>query len=74
MRYIVRAYLCTNFSGLVDDLETDDFYEVQEFIWDNCQKGYNCELTDTETGDRSAAYVESFTEATEDVDELVKED
>ena len=39
MRYIVRAYLCTNFACLMDTLETDNFYEVQDFIWENCQKG-----------------------------------
>lgn len=73
MRYIVKAYLCTNFAGLMDSLETDDFYEVQDFIWANCQKGYNCELTDTATGSRNYAYAESFTEATTEADELYED-
>ena len=73
MRYVVKAYLCTNFAGLMESLETDDFYEVQDFIWENCQKGFNCELFDTETGSRNYVYAESFTEATENVDELLED-
>ena len=73
MRYQVNAYLCTNFAGLMDSLETDDFYEVQDFIWANCQKGFNCELWDTETGDRKLAYAEMFTETTEEPDELIRD-
>ena len=73
MRYRVYAYLCTNFVGLMESLETDDFYEVQDFIWANCQKGFNCELWDTETGDRNWAYADDFTEDTEEVDELIRD-
>ena len=73
MRYKVNAYLCTNFAGLMDSLETDDFYEVQDFVWENCQEGLNCELVDTETGERNFAYAESFTECTEEVDELFQD-
>lgn len=73
MRYQVKAYLCTNFSYLMESLETDDFYEVQDFIWENCQKGLNCELWDTETGDKNWAYADDFTEDTEDVDELLRD-
>jgi hypothetical protein len=73
MHYQVNAYLCTNFAGLMESLETDDFYEVQDFIWKHCQEGLNCELIDTETGDRKLAYADSFTEATEDADELLSD-
>lgn len=73
MRYRVCAYLCTNFAGLMESLETDDFYEVQDFIWANCQNGLNCELYDTETGNRNWAYAEDFTEDTEEVDELIRD-
>lgn len=70
MRYQVNAYLCTNFAGLMDSLVTDDFYEVQDFVWENCQKGYNCEVIDTERGDRGWAYADNFTENTEEINEL----
>ena len=73
MRYKVNAYLCTNFAGLMESLETDDFYEVQDFVWKHCQEGLNCELWDTETGDRNWAYADDFTEDTEDVDELLRD-
>lgn len=72
MRYTVKAYLCTNFSGLMDDLETDNFYEVQDFIWENAHKGYNCELTDNETGEVKLAYAEDFNEDTTDVEMKVR--
>lgn len=72
-KYSVCAYLCTNFSGLMDSLETDNFYEVQDFIWGNCQKGYNCQLTDNETGETNWAYAESFTEETIDYADLLME-
>lgn len=70
MRYRVCAYLCTNSAGLMDMLETDIFDEVQDFVWANCQKGYDCEVYDTETGDRGWAYAANFTEATEEPNEL----
>lgn len=73
MRYRVHAYLCTNFAGLMDMIETDDFYEVQDFIWANCQRGYNCELYDTKTGERNWAYANDFTEDTEEPDELIRD-
>ena len=73
MRYRVHAYLCTNFAGLMDMIETDNFDEVQDFIWANCQKGLNCELYDTKTGERNWAYADDFTEDTEDANELLRD-
>ena len=69
-KYTVKAYLCTNFAGLMDSLETDYFSEVEDFIWANCQKGYNCELTDNEMGTTSYAYA---TEETDDYADLLME-
>lgn len=69
-KYTVKAYLCTNFAGLMDSLETDYFSEVEDFIWANCQKGYNCELIDNEIGTTSYAYA---TEETVDYDDLLME-
>lgn len=65
MRYTVKAYLCTNFAVLMDSLETDDFYEVQDFILENCQKGYNCLLIDNERGESNWAYADDFNEETD---------
>ena len=61
MKYTVNAYVCTNFAGLMDRLETDFWNEVEEFIWDNVQKGFNCEVIDNETGNRNIAYADDFT-------------
>ena len=71
-RYIVNAYLCTNFAGLMESLGTDDFYEVQDFIWRNCQNGYNCQLTDTERDMVGWAYADDFMEDTIEPDELIQ--
>lgn len=72
MKYTVKAYLCTNFSYLIDSLETDNFYEVQDFIWENYQKGYNCELIDNEIGSRNWAYADDFNEDTTDVEMQIR--
>ena len=71
MRYTVKAYLCTNFAGLMDSLETDSFDEVQDFIWENAQKGYNCELTDNERGETNWAYADDFDEETMSAEDLI---
>lgn len=73
MKYTVKAYLCTNFVGLMDDLTTDNFYEVQDFVWANCQKGFDCELVDNETGDKCFYSAEAFTDYTDEVDELLQD-
>ena len=69
MKYTVNAYLCTNFAGLMDSLKTDFWFEVEDFIWDNIERGFNCMLIDNETGDINWAYSENFNG---DVDELVE--
>jgi hypothetical protein len=74
MRYTVKAYLCTNFAGLMDDLETDNFYEVQDFILENCQKGYNCEVTDNAIGAKNLVFAEGFNEETTDTEDLMHND
>lgn len=61
-RYVVKAYLCTNFSGLIATLKTDSWSEVEDFIWENVQRGYNCELTDKDTGNKNYAYADDFDE------------
>lgn len=69
-RYAVKACICTNFVGVIATLETDDFYEVQDFIWENCQKGLNCHLTDKERDESNWVYAESFNEDTVDYADL----
>ena len=73
MKYTVNAYLCTNFAGLMDSLETDFWFEVEDFIWDNVQKGFNCELIDNETGSKNWAYADDFDEEALDPEDLIRE-
>ena len=69
MKYTVNAYLCTNNPIKIDSLKTDFWFEVEDFIWDNVERGFNCMLIDNETGDTNWAYSENFNG---DVDELVE--
>lgn len=74
MKYTVNTYLCTNFVGLMDSLETDFWFEVEDFIWDNVQKGYNCELIDNETGSKNWAYADDFDEEALNPEDLLREE
>ena len=71
-RYVVKAYLCTNFSGLMTTLETDSWSEVEDFIWENVQRGYNCELNDKETGNKNYAYADDFDEEALNPEDLLR--
>ena len=68
MKYIVNAYIEKSMKGLVATLETKYWTEVEEFIWDKCQRGYNCTFTGDSCG---VAYADRFTKNTVDVDELI---
>lgn len=72
-RYVVKAYICTNFSGLITTLETNDFTEVEDFIWENVQRGYNCELTDKERGETNYAYADDFDEEALNPEDLIRD-
>ena len=74
MKYTVNAYLCTNFTGLMDSLETDFWFEVDNFIWDNVQKGFNCKLIDNETGSMNWAYADDFDEESLNPEDLLREE
>lgn len=70
-RYSVKAYLEKSMRGLIVSLETNDYIEVEEFIWEHCQEGLNCELVDKERDTVHYAYAERFTENTNEVSELI---
>lgn len=73
MRYLVCAYLCNNFVGLMDVLTTDNYDEVEDFIWENVQKGYNCEITDNETDSKNWAYADDFDEEALNPEDLIRD-
>ena len=74
MRYTISAYLCTNNPIKIDSLKTDFWFEVEDFIWDNVQKGFNCELIDNETGSRNWAYADDFDEESLNPEDLLREE
>ena len=51
-RYEVSSYYGRNYSGLEDDLYTDDFEEVKDWVWDKVQNGGYIEAKDRKTGNR----------------------
>lgn len=55
-KYYVASYISTNFSGMMDDLETDDRSEVDSFIEKWNSNGYDCVLVDNISGEKSIAY------------------
>ena len=51
-RYEVGSYYGANYSGLEDDLYTNDFEEVKDWVWEKCQKGLYINVVDRETGNQ----------------------
>lgn len=49
-RYEVNSYYGRNYRGLEDDLYTDDFEEVKEWVWEKIQNGGYIEAIDRKTG------------------------
>jgi hypothetical protein len=73
MKYTVKAYLEKSMKGLMADLETDDWNEVEAFIWQYCQQGLNCKFVDntSPTYNGGEAYADLFNESTVEVEELI---
>lgn len=70
-KYTVKVYVSTNTSHLVKSLDTDIFDEVQDFIFENCQKGYDCALVNNETGESGVAYAADFTSDIDSAEDLI---
>lgn len=51
-KYEVSSYYGKDFKGLEDSLNTNNYDEVETFIWKKLQNGNTVECIDTETGDR----------------------
>lgn len=49
-RYEVNSFYGRNYSGLEDDLYTDDFEEVKDWVWSKVQSGGYIEVSDREKG------------------------
>ena len=70
-KYKLIAYADRCMKSVVDGRETDDWRQVEEFVWTNTRLGYTCELINTETGNHKYSYPDSFYEDTVSADELL---
>jgi hypothetical protein len=57
----------------MDRIETDNFNEAQDFVLENCHKGYNCLLVDRVRGIQLWAYADDLTEESVNMMDLIAE-
>ena len=67
--YLMACYE-SSLRGLEDDLNTDDYSEAMDFVWDKCQQGLWVSVDDTETGEVTVYSPEKFDETTMDPEDL----
>ena len=70
-KYKATAYIERCLRGAMDGIDTDDEALLDDFIWENCQEGYTCEVIYNETGKRKIFHGEKFTTETISLDELL---
>ena len=70
-KYKATAYIERCLRGAMDGIDTDDEALLDEFVWENCQEGFTCEVIYNETGERKVFYAEKFTTETMSIDELL---
>lgn len=51
-KYSASSYYDERFYGLEDSFETDDFSELEEWVWERLGKGGYVEVQNSETGNR----------------------
>lgn len=69
-RYKATAYLERCLRGAMDGIDTNDWSQIDDFVWKNCQQGLTCEIINNETGERRYAYPDNFSENTIGVEDL----
>lgn len=72
-KYYVGAYYDEGFRGLAHSIVMDDWVEVEDFIWDNAQKGFNCLIIEHETGKKWYVFAEDFNENTVQPREIIRD-
>ena len=45
-KYKATAYVERCLRGAMDGIDTDDLSHIEDFVWDNCQHGFTCEIID----------------------------
>lgn len=72
-KYYVGAYYDEAFRGLAYAKGIDDWNEVEEFIWEYAQKGFNCLIIEHQTGTKQYAFAEDFNENTVEPQEIIRD-
>jgi hypothetical protein len=70
-KFKATAYIERSLRGAIDGIDTNDEVLLEDFVWENCQKGITCEVIYTETGKRKVYYAEKFNTETMGIDELL---
>ena len=55
-RYNATSYVLTNYSYAMNEIDTDSFDEIQDFVMKQLEDGYDVVVLDRETGDKKMAY------------------
>lgn len=71
-RWYVDACWDKAFKGSDHAIVTDFWSEVEEFVWDKVQEGFNCLIIDHKTGERKYAFAEDFNETTLSPKEIIR--
>ena len=72
-KYYVGACYDEGLRALSSAIATDDWNEVEEFVWANVQKGFNCFIVEHETGNKKYAFAEDFNENTVEPKDLIRD-
>lgn len=72
-KYYLDACYDKAFRGSAYSKAADDWNEVEEFVWEYVQKGFNCLIIEHETGERKYAFAEDFNENTVEPKEIIKD-
>ena len=72
-KFKATAYIERSLRGAIDGIDTNDEVLLEDFVWENCQKGLTCEVIYNETGKRKRFYSEKFTTETMSIEELLEE-
>lgn len=70
LEYKVSAYYEESLRGLEDDLNTNDYEEALDFVWEKCQQGLWVEIFNTETGNSEIYSPDKFDETSTDPRDL----
>lgn len=72
-KYYVDACYDEGFRSSYYAIATDDWSEVEEFVWEYVQQGLNCLIIEHETGKRKYAFAEDFNENTMESKEIIRD-